>query len=345
MRAIRIREPGGPEVLELATVPDAEPGPGEALVRVRAAGVNRADLLQRAGRYPAPKGSPPDIPGLEFAGEVVGFGSDAGRATEDLARSTHPVGSRVMGIVGGGAYGELVTVPVEHLMRVPASLSWIEAGAIPEVFLTAADALFLRGFLIAGERVLVHSAGGGVGTAAIQLARVAGAAGIAGTASAGKIARIREAGLPLDLPVDYTTEDFRAAVGEWTDGRGVEVILDTVGGPYWDANVASLTTLGRLVIVGVMGGSTVEVDLRSLMTRRASVVGTVLRARPIEEKTLLSNLFTERFLHLFEGGGPDGAPALVPIVDSVVSLERAAEAHRAMAENRNFGKIVLEPGG
>ena len=342
MKAIRIREPGGPEVLELVSVPDPEPGPGEALVRVRAAGVNRADLLQRAGRYPVPAGSPPDIPGLEFAGDVVGFGPSGGRATEELGRSAHPIGSRVMGIVGGGGYAELVTLPVEHLMPIPGDLTWIEAGAVPEVFLTAADALFLRGLLLEGERVLVHSVGGGVGSAAIQLARVAGAAGIAGTASAGKLRQIRERGLPLDLPVDYEAEDFQSAVRDWTGGRGVEVILDTVGAPYWSANVASLATLGRLVIVGVMGGSIVEADLRSLMTRRASVVGTVLRARPLEEKTLLRNLFVDRFLHLFDGGEARGPPALQPIVDSAMPLENASDAHRAMAENRNFGKIVLD---
>lgn len=346
MKAIRIREPGGPEVLELVELPEPEPGPGEALVRVRAAGVNRADLLQRAGRYPAPPGSPADIPGLEFAGEVVRHGPAAGRAREEEARRAFPAGSRAMGIVGGGGYAEFVTVPVEHLMPAPTTLSVIEAGAIPEAFLTAADALFLRGSLAGGERALVHSAGGGVGTAALQLADVAGARGVAGTASAGKLDRIRDLGLRLDAGIDYETSDFAAVVREWTGGEGVDVILDTVGAPYWDRSVSCLAELGRLVIVGVLGGSAVEVDLRALMTRRASVIGTVLRARSIEEKTLVRDLFAERFLPLFDQVTDSaGHGRLRPIVDSVVPLREAAHAHRYMAANRSFGKIVLEIGG
>ncbi|MDH3734827.1 MAG: NAD(P)H-quinone oxidoreductase [Gemmatimonadota bacterium] len=340
MKAIRIREPGGPDVLELVEVPDPVAAPGEALVRVRAAGVNRADLLQRAGHYPAPPGSPADIPGLEFAGEVVAHGPDAGRPDEAFARESFPLGAPAMGIVGGGGYAELVTVPVEHLMTPPGGLSIVEAGAIPEVFLTACDALCTRGRLERGDRVLIHSAGGGVGSAALQLAAVAGAGGIAGTASSGKLDLIRERGLPLDLGVDYRAGDFAEVVEEWTGGRGVDVVLDTVGGPYWTSNVRSLAVLGRLVIVGVMGGSIVEVDLRELMKKRASVVGTVLRARPIEDKTAVRTLFTERFLPAFEA--PEGQVAtLTPILDTVISLEDAADAHRLMGENRSFGKIVL----
>ena len=342
MRAIRIARPGGPDVLEPVTVADPEPAPGEALVRVRAAGVNRADLLQRAGHYPAPPGVSPDIPGLEFAGEVVGHGADAGRPGEEAARAAFPIGSQAMGIVAGGGYAELVAVPVEHLMAPPSGLSMAEAGAIPEAFLTACDALFTRGRLEAGDRVLVHSAGGGVGTAALQLARAAGAVGVAGTASASKLARIRDLELPLDLAVDYRTEDFARAVSAWTAGAGVEVILDTVGAPYWERNVESLAVLGRLVLVGVMGGSKAEVDLRALMAKRATVVGTVLRARSIEEKTAVRDLFAERFLHRFAS---DGAPGLRPILDASLPLESAAEAHRLMAENRSFGKIVLLPAG
>ncbi|MFV1985870.1 MAG: NAD(P)H-quinone oxidoreductase [Gemmatimonadota bacterium] len=341
MKAIRIREPGGAEVLELVDVEAPVASAGEALVRVRAAGLNRADLLQRAGHYPAPPGVPADIPGLEFAGELVDFGPEAGRVGETAARAAFGPGAAVMGIVGGGAYAEYLTVPVEHLMQAPASLSITEAGGIPEVFLTASDALFSRGKLVAGDRVLIHSAGGGVGSAALQLAAAAGASGVCGTASGPKLGLLRARDLRLDLGVDYTRDDFADAVREWTGGAGVDVILDTVGAPYWQQNVSSLASLGRLVIVGVMGGSTVEVDLRALMARRASVIGTVLRARSIDEKAAVTRLFAERFLRLF-----DETPAgLRPIIDRTVPLSDAAEAHRYMESNRSFGKIVLEVEG
>ena len=338
MKAIRIREAGGPEVLEVVEVAEPAARPGEALIRVRAAGVNRADLLQRAGRYPAPSDAPPDIPGLEFAGEVVELGPIAGRPGEVAARDPLVAGARVMGIVGGGGYAEYLTVPVEHLMPVPAALDIVDAGGVPEAFLTAFDALFARGRFETGERVLIHSAGGGVGSAALQLARAAGAAGVAGTASANKLDRLAETGLSPDLGVDYRAEDFAGAVERWTDGRGVDVILDTVGAPYWRANVASLAELGRIVIVGVMGGSTTEVDLRALMTRRATVVGTVLRARTIAEKADVTRDFVRRFLAGFEG--PE--PALRPITDRVLPLEEARAAHELMAANRTFGKLVLK---
>lgn len=338
MRAVRIREPGGADVLELVDVPPPVPSAGEALVRVRVAGLNRADLLQRAGRYPAPPGAPADIPGLEFAGELVEFGPDAGRPDETAVRTSFAPGAAVMGITGGGGYAEYLTVPVEHLLPAPTGLSITEAGGIPEVYLTASDALFSRGGLQPGERVLVHSAGGGVGTAALQLARAAGAAGVCGTASAEKLDLIRQHRLPLDLGVDYRRDDFAEAVRSWTDGQGVDVIIDTVGAPYWAQNVSSLAELGRLVIVGVMGGSVVEADLRALMVRRATVVGTVLRARSIAEKAAVTRLFADRFLPLF-----DADPAgLRPIIDHVFPLAEAAEAHRVMESNRSFGKIVLE---
>lgn len=334
MRAIRIARPGGPEVLEPAEVPVPEPGEGEALVRVRAAGVNRADILQREGRYPAPAGAPADIPGLEFAGEIVELGP---------GEASWRVGDRVMGLLAGGGYAEYAAVPRGQLLPIPGELSWIEAAAIPEAFLTAADALFERGRLATGERVLIHAAGGGVGTAALQLARAAAAAWIAGTASAGKLERIRGAGLPLDAGVDYRSEDFAERVREATGGEGVDVILDTVGAPYWEANLASLATLGRLVVVGVLGGSKVEADLRALMGRRATVVGTVLRARAVAEKAALTRVFRDRFLPSFgPEGGEDGR--LAPVVDRVFPLEQAAGAHRFVASNRSFGKVLLEIG-
>ncbi len=320
------------EVLILAEVPEPVPGPEEVRVRVRCAGINRADLLQRMGRYPVPEGSPPDIPGLEFAGEIAELGTEV---------TSWSVGDRVMGILGGGGYAEFVVVPVGQLLAVPAPMSWSEAGAIPEVFLTAADALFERGRLCAGERVLIHSVGGGVGTAAIQLARVAGAGTIIGTASAGKLARIEETGLPLDVGIDRNAGSFSDEVLRQTQDGGVDVILDTVGAPYWEANIASLATLGRLVIVGVMGGSVVEASLRALMGKRATVVGTVLRARPTAQKASLTADFNRRFLPEFSPGDA-GRPRLVPVIDRMFPLAEASEAHRYMESNQSFGKVLLD---
>lgn len=333
MRAVRIRAPGDPEVLVPADVPDPAAAAGEVVVRVRAAGVNRADLLQRRGRYPAPPGAPRDIPGLEVAGTVATLGPGA----EDAGFA---VGDRVMAIVGGGGYAERVAVPAAHLLPIPAGLSFVEGAAIPEVFLTAADALFARGGLEAGDRVLVHSAGGGVGTAALQLARSAGASLVIGTASAAKLEAIRERGLPLDVGIDYREEDFAARVLEATDGVGVNVILDTVGAPHWEGNLASLAELGRLVVVGVLGGSRVEADLRALMRKRATVVGTVLRSRSVDEKARLTTFFRERFAGRFETDPPE----LGPVVDRVFPLEDAAGAHRLLETNRTFGKLILEVG-
>ncbi len=328
MKAIRIREPGPPDVLEAVELPDPRPGPGQVLVRVRAAGVNRADLLQRRGLYPPPPEAPTDVPGLEFAGEIAEPGDGEGGWDE---------GDRVMGLLGGGGYATLASVHASHLLRIPPGLSFVQAGAVPEVFLTAADALFVRGSLARRESVLVHSAGGGVGTAALQLARLAGAASVMGSASAPKLAAIREAGLPLDAGLDRSAP-FASLVREHTGGTGVDVILDTVGASYWEENLGSLAPLGRLVVVGLMGGSEVALDLRRLMRLRATVVGTVLRARSVEEKAALTDDFARSFLPGFETG------ALKPVVDRTWPLEGAADAHRYMEENRNFGKIVLEVG-
>ena len=333
MRAISIREPGGVDVLELTDAAVPEPGTQEVLVRIRVAGINRADILQRMGAYPAPQGAPDDIPGLEFAGEIAKIGSDV----EEWAP-----GDRVMGILGGGGYAELAVVPVGQLLPVPSGLSWIEAGAIPEVFLTAADALFSCGRMEPGDRVLVHTAGGGVGTAALQLARVAGAKSVIGTASAGKLAQIRKIGLPLDLGIDRGSDSFADEVNGYTDGAGVNVILDTVGGSYWEDNLTSLSTLGRLVVVGLLGGSNVKANLRKLMAKRATIVGTVLRARSTVEKAQVTEDFQKRFLSAFVKGGQNQPPALIPIIDRTYPLAEASEAHRRMESNNSFGKVLLE---
>ncbi len=327
MRAVRITEPGGPGVLSVDDLPEPEPAPDELLVEVRATALNRADLLQRRGSYPAPPGAPEDVPGLEFAGEVV----EAGPAV----RGFRP-GDRVMGLLGGGGYAERVTTPAELALPVPRPLSWTEAAAVPEVFFTAWDALFRQGGFSAGDRVLVHSAGGGVGTAALQVASAGGAATVFGTASARKLEGLASRGLPLDVPVDRREEDFAEVVEVETAGRGVDVILDTVGGDYWSRNVACLAERGRLVLVGLLGGRSAEVDLGTLLRKRARVVGTVLRSRARHEKARLTAAVRDRLLPLFEDG------RLHPVVDRTYPLAEAAEAHRRMASDENLGKIVLE---
>ncbi|MFQ5678425.1 MAG: NAD(P)H-quinone oxidoreductase [Gemmatimonadota bacterium] len=329
MKAVRIAEPGGPDVLRIVEMEDPSAGPDDLLVRVRAAGLNRADLLQRRGLYPAPPGSPADVPGLEFAGEV--------REVGGRAREVEPFreGDRVMGLLGGGGYAELVVVPAAAALRVPSGLSFEEAAAVPEVFLTAHDALEARARLRPGESVLIHAAGGGVGTAALQIARASGASRVFGTASAGKLRRLGESGLAPDVGIDYRRESFDRVVSRETGGRGVDVILDTVGAPYWEANVASLAPLGRLVLVGLLGGRETAVDLGALMRGRISVVGTVLRARPLAEKVLLAREFRARLLPLFEAG------RLRPVLDRVFRMEEVPAAHRYVEENRSLGKVVL----
>ncbi|HET6342453.1 MAG TPA: NAD(P)H-quinone oxidoreductase, partial [Gemmatimonadota bacterium] len=273
MRAIRIAEPGGPDVLRMGEVPRPEPGPSEIRVRVRAAGVNRAEILQRRGLYPAPPGWPADVPGLEVAGEVEAVGE---RVTE------RAVGDRVMGLVGGGGYAEYVVVHEREAIRLPEPLSWEEAAAIPEVFVTAHDALFTRGRLSLGEWVLIHAVGSGVGTAALQLARAAGAKTLGTSRTEWKLDRARELG--LELAIQAGAEDFADAVLDATGGRGADLILDLVGGGYLPRNLASLATLGRIVVVGLTAGAFAEIDLGVVLRKRITMVGTSLRSRPLEEK-------------------------------------------------------------
>lgn len=324
MRATVITEPGGPDVLKVMEVDDPVPGPEDVLVDVKATALNRADTLQRQGGYPAPPGSPDDIPGLEFAGIVL----EAGELVTGMAK-----GDRVFSLLGGGGYASRVVT--HHRMAVPIPSGWdfVQAAAIPEVFLTAYDALFNRGGLKMGERVLVHAAGSGVGTAAVQLAHHAGAFVFGTAGSAEKLAGAAKLG--LDVGINYHEQDFAAVVKEHTAGAGVDVLLDVIGGPYWDQNIASMATLGRLVEVGLMGGGRVEVDLGQLLFKRLQVWGTVLRTRPIEEKLVLNAQFKRHVLpHLASG-------SMKPVVDRSFPLEEAAEAHRYMETNANFGKIVL----
>jgi putative PIG3 family NAD(P)H quinone oxidoreductase len=325
MKAVVITKPGGPEVLQLQEVPDPVPGPEDLLVRVRAAALNRADLLQRMGGYPQPGPKPAhEIPGMEYAGEVIAIGA----RVEGFAP-----GDRVMGLLAGGAYAEQVVTHFRLAMKVPANLSWDEAGATPEVYITAHDALRQCG-LVAGETVLVHAAGSGVGVAAIQIAKVMGASLVLGTAgSAAKLAHAAELG--LDVGINYREQDFAEEASKATAGRGVDVILDVIGADYWDRNMRSLALKGRMVLVGLMGGNSTNANIGVLLQKRASVRGTTLRARPLEEKGEATRAFEKSVLpHIASG-------RVKVIVDRVYPLAEAGAAQEYMGANQNFGKVVL----
>lgn len=325
MKAIVIPQYGAPEVLSLQDIPDPVPGPEDLVVRVRATALNRADILQRRGMYPQPGPKPEfEIPGLEFAGEVAAIGS---RVTD------HQVGDRVMGLLAGGGYAEKILVHQRLASTVPAMLSFEQAAAVPEAFITAHDAL-MQCSLVCGETVLVHAAGSGVGTAAIQIAKAMGASMVIGTAgSAEKLASAR--GLGLDHGIDYKTENFAERVLELTGGRGVDVLIDFIGASYLESNVRALANKGRMVVVGLMGGFSGDLPLGQLMQKRLTIRGTLLRSRSLEEKAAATRAFEKSVLPHFESG------LLRAVVDTVFPLAEAAEAHRLMEANANFGKIVL----
>jgi len=323
MRAVVLTEYGGPEVLAVREVPDPEPGPEEVLVAVTGTAVNRADVLQRLGLYPGPPAEH-EIPGLEFAGRVAAVGERVTAWSE---------GEEVMGIVGGGGYAERLCVHERQLLPVPSGLTLADAAAVPEVFITAYDALVAQGGLTSGRTALVHAGASGVGTAAIQLARAVGASVVV-TASAGKVAACEALG--ADLVVDRTAEDFVAAVEEFTGGVGADVVLDVVGGDYVDRNLACTRPTGRIVQVGVMGAGRAEVSVGLLLAKRISLIGTVLRARPLEEKIAITQRVREEVLPRFGDG------SLRPVIDSRYPLAEVAEAHRRMEANANTGKLVLD---
>ena len=330
MRAVVLNEYGDPDVLILADVPEPAPGPEEILIEVVTTALNRADLLQRRGLYPGPKMAH-EIPGMEFSGRVVGTGGSV---------SAWSLGDEVMGIVGGGSYAERLVIHERQALPVPSAVPLPDAAAIPEVFLTAYDALVVQGGLTSGRWALVHAGASGVGTAAIQIAKAIGAR-IAVTASAGKIDRCRDLG--ADVAIDYRSQAFVEVMAEATGGGGVDVVLDVVGGEYTVDNITTLRVGGRLIQVGVMGQQMVELPLGMLLPKRASIVGTVLRARPIEEKIALTQRFKAEMLALFEeGSGLETAPAMRPVIDSRFPLEEVAEAHRRMESNANFGKILVD---
>lgn len=324
MRAIVIARPGGPEVLEARTEPDPEPGYGEVRVRVHATALNRLDLMQRRGGYPVPAGAPARIPGVEYAGVVDAAGPGATRWSR---------GARVMGLVGGGAYAEYVTVHEDEALPVPDALDLTSAAAVPEVFLTAHDALFTQAGLSPGETLLVHAVGSGVGTAAIQLAKAVGARALGTARSAWKLERA--AGLGLDRGIDTGQQDFVAVVKEATEGHGADVVLDLVGGDYLPRSMDAVALRGRIVQVGLVAGATATLDLRRLLTKRITLRGTVMRARGLQEKIAVAQAFERDALPLLADG------RIAPVIDRVLPLEAAAEAHALMESNDTFGKIVL----
>jgi putative PIG3 family NAD(P)H quinone oxidoreductase len=293
------------------------------LVTVAATALNRADLLQRMGFYPNPFPSGPEIPGLEFAGTVAAIGDKV---------TAWSIGDRVMGITSGGAYAEQLSIHERQAMAVPSGVSLHDAAGIPEVFITAWDALVVQGGLTSGRWAMVHAGASGVGTAAIQICKAIGAR-IVVTCSGGKVEACRVLG--ADVVVDYGTQDFVAEVATATGGAGVDVILDVIGGDYVERNVASLAVKGRIIQVGVMAGKPVPFNVGLLLGKRASITGTVLRARPLEEKIAISQRFASEMLPLFSTG------QLKPVIDSVYAFADIASAHEYMATNGNVGKIVI----
>ena len=329
MRAVVITSHGGVGgigVMEVESPPS--PVADRVRVRVHAAGLNHADILQRRGSYPAPQGYPQNIPGLEFAGEVEAIGDAVG---------AWKIGDRVFGIIAGGAQAELVVVPESNLARVPTQLSWAEAGAIPEVFITAHDALFTRAGLKMGDRVLVHAVASGVGTAAVQLAHAVGATVYGTSRNADKLNRMRELKLGMDesVAVGDAQAKFVEAVQKWTNGAGVDVILDLVGGSYFPPSLEALSIRGRIISVGTTAGAKSEIDLDLLKRKRAAIIGTMLRTRSIEEKADATRRFAAAVLPLVSRG------RIRPVIDRVYPIDQVRDAHERLESNLSFGKIVL----
>ena len=323
MRAVVLRSHGGPDVLQFEDVASPIIGEQDILVTVAATALNRADLLQRMGFYPNPFPSGPEIPGLEFAGTVAAIGDKV---------TAWSIGDRVMGITSGGAYAEQLAIHERQAMAVPSGMSLHDAAGIPEVFITAWDALVVQGGLTSGRWAMVHAGASGVGTAAIQICKAIGAR-IVVTCSGGKVEACRALG--ADVVVDYGTQDFVTEVATATAGKGVDVILDVIGGDYVERNIASLAVKGHIIQVGVMAGKPVSFNVGLLLGKRASITGTVLRARPLEEKIAISQRFAAEMLPLFDSG------KLKPVIDSTYAFAEIASAHEYMATNGNVGKIVI----
>lgn len=326
MQVLRITRPGGPEVLDFEERPAPAPGPWELLVRVHATALNRADLLQIRGAYPSPPGVPADVPGIEYAGEVI--------ATGPLVRR-FKVGDRVMGLVGGGAFSEQLITHEREALPAPENLDLTQAAALPEAYLTAFDALVLQGGLRMGESVLIHAVASGVGSAGAQLCRAMGARVIGTGRNAGKLSRASAWGVEKTVLCDSSPPRFADAVREATGGRGVELALDLVGGDYVPETLLAMAPQGRVLLVGLVAGREATADLNVILTRRLRLTGTVLRSRPPEEKMALTQAAERSLLPLFQAG------TLTPVVDAVYPMREAREALERMARNETVGKLVL----
>jgi len=324
VKAIIITRPGGPEVLEVQDRPKPDPGVGQIRVRVRTSALNRADILQRQGNYPVPPGVSAEIAGMEYAGEVDALGP---------AATLWKVGDRVMGIVGGAGHAEFLCVHEREAIPVPRGLSWEDAGAISEAFFTAYDALFRQLDLRIGETVLIHAVASGVGTAALQLARVAGATMVGTSRSAAKLERAKKLG--LDVAIDSSSGNWVDRINDVIGKEKVNVLLDLVGATYLDGNLRVLAQRGRMIVVGLTSGSRAELDMGLVLRKRLTMIGTVLRARPLEEKIALARDVSAHLIPLFDAG------KLKPVVDRVLPFGEIRKAHEAMASNATFGKIVL----
>jgi putative PIG3 family NAD(P)H quinone oxidoreductase len=324
MHAITIEEPGGPDALVWAEVPDPTPGPGEVIVEVTAAAVNRADVMQRQGHYPPPPGAPP-FPGLECSGVITALGDGV---------TGHHVGERVCALLAGGGYAEQVAVPAGQLLPIPQQMSVQEAAALPEVACTVWSNVVDLARLRKGETLLVHGGGGGIGTFAIQLGKALGATVLV-TAREPKHDQLRALG--ADLAIDYTSADFVEEARQFTGGKGVNVILDIIGAKYLDRNVAALAPDGRIAIIGLQGGRRGELDLGALMAKRGSVSATTLRARPVADKARIVRGVRDRVWPLVDAG------AIRPVIDCTMPMAEAPAAHRLMESSDHLGKILLLP--
>ena len=327
MKTVWIREFGAAENLEVREIADlTQPTNDRVLIKVKAAGLNRADLLQRKGFYPAPRGFPQEIPGLEFAGEIAEIGGDV---------RSFKIGQRVFGITAGAAQAEFVGVPECALVEIPGNLSFVEAAAVPEAFITAHDAMFTAAKLTIGETVLIHAVGSGVGLAGLQLAKAAGATVIGTSRTLNKLDKAAQFGLDKAI-VAANVDELAKIVNEKTDGSGVDVVLDLVGAKYLNANLQSLAEFGRLIFVGTTAGTTAEFNILTVMQKRLQIFGTVLRSRSVAEKALATKLFTAQVVPLLASG------AVKPNVDRVFKLDEVRQAHEYLESNTSFGKVVLE---
>ncbi len=326
MQAVWISAFGGPEVLEIRTVGKPLFNDDHVLVRVRASSLNRADLLQRQGKYPPPPGFPAEIPGMEFAGEIAEVGSSVRQ---------WKLGQRVFGLTGGGAHAEYVVTYENLLAEIPANLDWAQAAAVPEVFITAHDALWTQADLRPGETVLIHAVGSGVGLAAVQLARAIQAVPYGTSRTADKIDQAKPLGLEAGLLLRDNFDDLATAAEKWTAGKGINVLLDLVGGPYVKASQKAMAHKGRMILVGTVAGGSYELDARYVMSKRLQIRGTVLRARSLEEKIAATRLFAAEVVPLLARG------ILRPNVDSVFPISKISQAHQRLESNETFGKVVV----